>query len=127
VLFIYRRIPRNLDSLGWLAIFDTTPIGRFWGLLGAFMAAYNIKMLVSGYQSIDMHCIVLSVKFYGELSISVLRKKQLYKKNGRQHFSSDIFNFQTPPFEERADLGRGMLQTEPPGQNQSVYVEICRQ
>jgi hypothetical protein len=58
VLFIYRRIPRKPDFLGWLAIFDTTPIGRFWGmLLGAFMAAYNIKMLVSGYQSIDILCI----------------------------------------------------------------------
>jgi hypothetical protein len=32
VLFIYRLIPRMPDFLGWLTIFDTTPIGRFfWG------------------------------------------------------------------------------------------------
>jgi hypothetical protein len=31
VLFIYRLIPRKPNFLGWLAIFDTTPIGRFWG------------------------------------------------------------------------------------------------
>jgi hypothetical protein len=44
------------------------------------MAACNIKMLVSGYQSINMHCIVLPIKFDDGLSISVLRNKQLYKK-----------------------------------------------
>jgi hypothetical protein len=37
-------------------------------------------VLVSGYQSIDLHCIVLPVKFDGGLSISVLRNKQLFKK-----------------------------------------------
>jgi hypothetical protein len=65
VFFIYRPIPSKLDFLKWLAIFDTTPIGCFFlggGLLGAFMVAYNIKMLVSG------------------LSISSLRNKQLFKK-----------------------------------------------
>jgi hypothetical protein len=51
------------------------------------MATYNITLLVSGYQSIDMHCIVLPVKFDGGLSISVLRNKQLFKINGRQKFS----------------------------------------
>jgi hypothetical protein len=45
----------------------------------AFTAAYSINVYVSGYQSIDMHCIVLPVKFDGELSISVLRNKQLFK------------------------------------------------
>jgi hypothetical protein len=44
------------------------------------MAAYSIKVLVSGYQSIDMHCIVSPVKFDGGLSISVLRNKQPLKK-----------------------------------------------
>jgi hypothetical protein len=43
-------------------------------------------MLVAGYQSIDMLCIELSVKFDGGLSISVLKDKQLCKKNGRQKF-----------------------------------------
>jgi hypothetical protein len=44
-------------------------------------------MLVSGYQSIDMHCTVLSVKFDGGLSSSVLRNKQHFKKNGGQMFT----------------------------------------
>jgi hypothetical protein len=29
VLFIYRLISRKPDFLGWLVIFDTTPLGRF--------------------------------------------------------------------------------------------------
>jgi hypothetical protein len=83
VLFIYRVIPSWRDFLGLLAIFDTTPIGRFLGLLEAFTAAYNMKVLVFGYQSIYMHCIVLSVKFGGGLSISVLKNKQLFQKKWR--------------------------------------------
>jgi hypothetical protein len=39
-----------------------------------------MKEPVSGYQSIDTHCIVLPVKFDGGLSISALRNKQLFKK-----------------------------------------------
>jgi hypothetical protein len=54
----------------------------FWGLLGAFTVAYNIKVLVSGYQSIEMYLIVLPVKFEGGLPSSVLRNKQLYQKKG---------------------------------------------
>jgi hypothetical protein len=108
VFFIYRLIPRKPDFLGWLASFDTTPIGRFWGILVAFMAAYNIKMLVSGYHSIDMHCIVLPVKFDDGLSISVLRNKQLFKKKGRQKvqilkFSIESGNFSKPA--ERSTIG----------------------
>jgi hypothetical protein len=45
----------------------------------AFMAAYNIKILVPGYHSIDMHSIMLHVKFDGGLFISVLINKQLFK------------------------------------------------
>jgi hypothetical protein len=56
----------------------------FWGLLVAFTAAYNIKVLVSGYQSIDMYFIVLPVKFGGGMYISVQRYKQLFTKNGDQ-------------------------------------------
>jgi hypothetical protein len=52
----------------------------FGGLLGAFSVAYNIQMFVSGYQSIDMHCSVLPVKFDGGLSISVLKNGQLLTK-----------------------------------------------
>jgi hypothetical protein len=51
------------------------------------MTAYNIKMLVSGYQSIDMLCIVLPGKFDGGLSISVLRNKQLFKKKEAKKFT----------------------------------------
>jgi hypothetical protein len=46
-----------------------------------------MKMLVSGYQSIDMHCIVVPVKFDGGLSIPFLRKKQLSQKNSDQKFT----------------------------------------
>jgi hypothetical protein len=60
-------------------------------------------MHVSGHQSIDMHCIVLPVKFVGRLAISVLRNEQLFTKNWG--FKTDQFlkslNFQTfqiPPF-----------------------------
>jgi hypothetical protein len=71
----------SLDSLPFL-----TPLQlvAFLGLFGALSVEYNIKALLSGYQSIDMHCIVLPVKFDGRLSISVLRNKQLFKANGGQ-------------------------------------------
>jgi hypothetical protein len=70
LFFLLRGAPSNYDAQATL--------------LGAFAAAYNSKVLDSGYQSIDMHCIVLPVKFDGELSISVLRNKQLFKKKGGQ-------------------------------------------
>jgi hypothetical protein len=72
VLFIYRLILRRFDFLGWLAPFGTTPIVRFWGPCIAFTDAYDMKVFVSRYHSIDMHCIVLAVlavKFDGRLSI----------------------------------------------------------
>jgi hypothetical protein len=80
VSFIYRRIPRKPDLLGWLANFDATPISRFGELLVACTAAHNVKVLVYGYQSIDMHFIVVPVKFDGGLSMSILRNKQLFYK-----------------------------------------------
>jgi hypothetical protein len=54
------------------------------------MAAYDIKVLVSGYQLVDMHCIVVPVKFDGGLSISFLRKKLLLLKKG----VSKVLHFQ---------------------------------
>jgi hypothetical protein len=78
VLLIYRLIPRQPDFDGWLAAFGTTPVSRFPGLLVAFTTAYNMKVLDSGYPSIDMHYIVLIVKFDGGLSIAVLRNKQIF-------------------------------------------------
>jgi hypothetical protein len=80
VLFIYRLIPRKPYFLGRLATFGTTPVSRFLGILLVFTAAYNIKVLVYGYQSIDKNGIMLPVKFEGGFSISILRNKQLLKK-----------------------------------------------
>jgi hypothetical protein len=69
-------------------------------------------MLVSGYPSIDMHCILLLVKFDGGLFTSVLRNRQLFEKNavqnGGQSNSSAFFILQTPPFEERTDLEKSL-------------------
>jgi hypothetical protein len=56
------------------------------------MAVCDTKLLVSGYHSIDMHCNVLPVKFDGGLSISFLRKKELFTKKGL-HFQKSS-NFQ---------------------------------
>jgi hypothetical protein len=45
-------------------------------------------MHVSMYQSIEMNCVVLSVKFVGGFFISILRNKQLFtKKLGAQNQS----------------------------------------
>jgi hypothetical protein len=52
----------------------------FWGFLVAFTAARNIKVLVSGCPSIDMHGIIHAVKFDGGLFISVMRNKQMFEK-----------------------------------------------
>jgi hypothetical protein len=78
--YIDRLISRKFDFFGWLAALGITPVSTFWGLLVVRTAAYNIKMLVSGYPSIYMLCIVLPVKFGGRLSIFVLRNKQLFSK-----------------------------------------------
>jgi hypothetical protein len=61
-------------------------------LLLAFTTAYNVKELVSGYRSIDMHCIAVPVKFDRWLSISFLRKKQLFikKRGGGQFFFKKV-------------------------------------
>jgi hypothetical protein len=75
-------------------------------------------MLVSEFPSIDMHCIVLPVKFDGGLSISVLRNKQLFKKKKKKKKMRKkeqnlkklrVFSFQSPPFEKRTDLGKALL------------------
>jgi hypothetical protein len=111
-LFINRMILRKTDSIGWLVAFDTTPIGRFWRLLGPLTVAYNIEVLVSGYQSIDMHCIMVALKFDNELSISFLRNRLLLtkKKGSKNHIFKRVwfFNFQTPHFEEKTDLGKSL-------------------
>jgi hypothetical protein len=87
VLSIYRLIPRKTNFLGCLTIFDTTPICRFWGLLVAFRAAYNVKVLVYGYQSINLRFIVVPVKFDGGLFISDREKSNsLPKKVKSLHF-----------------------------------------
>jgi hypothetical protein len=63
----------------------------FWGLILAFTIAYNVKVLFYGYQSIDIQCIVLSVKFDGGLFISVLRNKQLFTKKRAKSLHFQIF------------------------------------
>jgi hypothetical protein len=103
---------RKFESLEWFAALGTTPISHFGGLLVAFPVADNIKMFVSGYQSIHMHCIVMPVKFDGGLSISFLRNRQpLTKKREGQKITFSIvqiFNVQTPPSEERTDHGKSL-------------------
>jgi hypothetical protein len=95
VLPIYRLIPRKPDFLGRLAICDNFQLVAFLGLLGESTAACSIKVLLSGYQSIDMHYILLSAKFYGGLSISVLRNRQLFEKNEVKK-SSQLFSIFKP-------------------------------
>jgi hypothetical protein len=74
----------------------------FGGFLIAFTAAHNLKVLVFGYQPIDMYYIVFPEKFDGGLSLSVLRKKQLFKKNGGEKVhilkKFKLFTFYTPSF-----------------------------
>jgi hypothetical protein len=68
------------------------------GLLEVFTAAYNMKVLVSGYPPTDMHYIMMPVRFYGRLAIPGLRNKQLFKENGRQKFT---FSKSSRVFEDR--------------------------
>jgi hypothetical protein len=66
-----------------MVFFEIIPLQlvAFGGLLVAFTDSYNINMRVSWYQSIEMHCIVLPVKYEGGLSISVLKNEQLFTQN----------------------------------------------
>jgi hypothetical protein len=50
-------------SLDEFLLVRTTSVGRFLRAPRSVTAAFHIKVLVSGYQSIDLHCIVLPVKF----------------------------------------------------------------
>jgi hypothetical protein len=49
-----------------------------------------MQMSVSKHGSIDMHCIVLPVKFDGRLSILLLKKKQLFTKK----WESKVYDFE---------------------------------
>jgi hypothetical protein len=99
VLFTYRLIPRTSGFREQTVFFGTIPVSRFLGAPYALTTAYNIKMLIFGYQSVDMHCIAISVKFDGKLFLSVLRNKQLFTKRGSKvyifkkgsHFSKTLF------------------------------------
>jgi hypothetical protein len=78
------------------------------GLLLASTAVYDTKALVSGYQLVDMPCIVVPVKFDGGLSISYLKKSNpSQKKRGQKFTFSKKFpfstTFHTPPFGKRTD------------------------
>jgi hypothetical protein len=66
------------------------------------MVVCNTKVLVSGYQSIDMHGTGVPVNFDGKLLISILRKKQIFtKKEGQKYTFSKTFR--APPFGKRTD------------------------
>jgi hypothetical protein len=69
MLLIYRRIPRKSAFRESIFFFDTTPISRFLGASLAFTAVYDMKVLVSWHQLVDMPCTVVPVKFDGGLSI----------------------------------------------------------
>jgi hypothetical protein len=80
----------------------------FLRLLVASTDPLDIQIHGSRYHSIATHCIVLPVKFDGGLSMSVLRKKQLFtKKRGTKVyiFKKVQFSktFQIPPFGKRTD------------------------
>jgi hypothetical protein len=65
-------------------------------------------MLVYGHHSIEIHYIVLPVKFDDGLSITVLRNVQLFTKSWRLKTikfskSSDFQILQTPPLGKRTD------------------------
>jgi hypothetical protein len=49
----------NMISLDDLPFLIPLHLVAFWGLLRAFSVAYNIKMLLSVYQSLNMHYILL--------------------------------------------------------------------
>jgi hypothetical protein len=70
VILTYRVLPRKPNFFGRLAVFNTTQSGRFLGVSRSVQTGYRLDVLVSGYQSIDMHCMVMAVKFVGGLSIS---------------------------------------------------------
>jgi hypothetical protein len=73
-----------------------------------------MNVLLSGYQSIDMHCIGLPVKSDGGLSISVPRTKQLYKKMAvKSSHSQKVqnLNFSTPAIQKRMDHSLGKIPT----------------
>jgi hypothetical protein len=70
---------------------------------------YGTKVLISGYPSIDMHCIVMHVNSSGKLSMSVLRMSNFLQKFGGsktdQFLKSSNFEiFQVPPFGKRQTL-----------------------
>jgi hypothetical protein len=67
---------------------------------------------LSRYQSIDMLRIVVSVKFDGGLSISVLKNKQLYKKKWTPKVQK-VQILSNPAIEERTDLGKSFTFLEP--------------
>jgi hypothetical protein len=87
-------------TLDGLLLLIPLQLVAFGGLLGAFTSAHHLRMHFSGYPSIDMHCIMLPVKFDGGLFISVLRNKQLFKNKGGQKFGGQILSFQTPPLKK---------------------------
>jgi hypothetical protein len=107
-------IPKMLDVMGYIAIFQGIQSVAILLLCIDLTDAYNIIMLVSGYQSIDMHCIVFPVKFDGEFSISFLRNRQLLTEKGGPKITlsnmwSRFFDFKTPLLEKGQTLEKVVL------------------
>jgi homogentisate 1,2-dioxygenase len=82
--------------------------GAFLRLLVAFTDPLGIKVPVSWYQSIDMHCIVLLVKFEGGLTISVLRKKALFITNWGLNFHGFKLSIDFSHFQKKKTQAWGM-------------------
>jgi hypothetical protein len=88
VLFIYRLILRKSVTLGKLQLLVPLQSVAFLRPLVAFTGHLDLRVYVSWYQSIDIVCIAVSVKFEDGLSISVLRNKSLFSKNWGLHCSN---------------------------------------
>jgi hypothetical protein len=80
VLFICRLIPGKLGFLESIVFLIPLQSVAFLGLLIAFTNAYDMKVFVARYHSIDMHCIVVPIKVDSGLPISVLKNEQPFTK-----------------------------------------------
>jgi hypothetical protein len=80
VLLIYRMMPQMLNFKDDWPTFEPSKSAAVLRLNAGFREAHYADILQSWYLPIDIHCILLHVKFEDGLSISVLKKKQLVTK-----------------------------------------------
>jgi hypothetical protein len=75
----------------------TTPSGRFFKLIVAFMDPFDIQIHVSWYHAIDTKYVHILVKFEHSLPTSVLRNKTFFTKKRLSHaFENFLFIFFSP-------------------------------